>query len=509
MPPKDLPGFYYDVEKNRYFPIKGPIPGSKRPLVSSSVSCSSSKRATNGEFSNSYQDHQMHQASRRKLLKSSELLQIREIHGRSIVSNKYRCNFEQEYQKLQASYPMVWKYQNTVGVSDGALEQLHGIVQTPKGLQLQKFLTMGSMTGYISLYEVATVSQYFDYRFECIPKPIWSMRNPKTCDDSGIAGIWCLAESLPGFSSSISCIKKFSGNFSDTTQDGSSFRHALYPNQLFYLSHSVSAGGSVYILNLHEPLDLILSSGSLFSHISQIASFDRTIWTADCNSHGTQAVIGTNLGATLINLETEEVSWFYHSRSDVFSQQFIHSGNVVLCGQRNGAVISVDIRQKQSRHKLGRNLNSSDAVFMSSAVCSLVALQSDDNYFLASSMDGSIKLFDCRLLQRGSVQSYAGHVNSHTRLQLGVNPSETFLISGGEDCFLRIWSIKNGELIFGEKVSDSILTTVCWPKTGNEFDGKQKSRKQLECCSEYSYFPTHSWGTWLGSPDGLFYMHGT
>lgn len=49
----------------------------------------------------------MHQASRRKLLKSSELLQIREIHGRSIVSNKYRCNFEQEYQKLQAKYPMV------------------------------------------------------------------------------------------------------------------------------------------------------------------------------------------------------------------------------------------------------------------------------------------------------------------------------------------------------------------------------------------------------------------
>ena len=26
----DLPGFYYDKEKNRYFPIKGPIPGSSR-----------------------------------------------------------------------------------------------------------------------------------------------------------------------------------------------------------------------------------------------------------------------------------------------------------------------------------------------------------------------------------------------------------------------------------------------------------------------------------------------
>ncbi|KAK4346728.1 hypothetical protein RND71_033067 [Anisodus tanguticus] len=28
--PKELPGFYYDEEKNRYFPIKGPIPGSSK-----------------------------------------------------------------------------------------------------------------------------------------------------------------------------------------------------------------------------------------------------------------------------------------------------------------------------------------------------------------------------------------------------------------------------------------------------------------------------------------------
>jgi len=26
----DLPGFYYDPDKNRYFPVKGPIPGSRK-----------------------------------------------------------------------------------------------------------------------------------------------------------------------------------------------------------------------------------------------------------------------------------------------------------------------------------------------------------------------------------------------------------------------------------------------------------------------------------------------
>ncbi|RWV90585.1 hypothetical protein GW17_00047197 [Ensete ventricosum] len=116
----DLPGFYYDVDKNRYFPIKGPIPGSKRPPVSPSFSCSSSKRATNGECSNPYQVD----------CDFFFLDQMREFAPHKCVV-------------------FVWKYQNTVGVSDGALEQLHGIVQTPKGLQLQKILTMGSMTGYI------------------------------------------------------------------------------------------------------------------------------------------------------------------------------------------------------------------------------------------------------------------------------------------------------------------------------------------------------------------------
>lgn len=107
-----------------------------------------------------------------------------------------------------------------------------------------------------------------------------------------------------------------------------------------------------------------------------------------------------------------------------------------------------------------------------------------------------INLFDRRLLNKGAVQTYAGHVNSYTHLQLGVNPSETLVVSGaflfslvigayfnalvsrsvskksmpgGEDCFLRIWSIKSGELVFGEKVSNSKLTSICWPKTGNSF----------------------------------------
>lgn len=40
-----------------------------------------------------------------------------------------------------------------------------------------------------------------------------------------------------------------------------------------------------------------------------------------------------------------------------------------------------------------------------------------------------IKLYDHRLM-RGAIQSYEGNNNSHSRIQLGVDPSETIVMSG-------------------------------------------------------------------------------
>lgn len=140
---------------------------------------------------------------------------------------------------------------------------------------------------------------------------------------------------------------------------------------------------------------------------------------------------------------------------------------------------------------------------MSSAICSLAWLQSDDQYFLASSMDGSIKLYDRRLLQRGAIQSFEGHVNSHSHIELGVNPSESLVMSGGEDGYVRIWSIKTGELLFGTKISDSLVSKVCWPQ------GLQSSFEERQMYKEDLYEYCQSWGAWIGSREALFYMHGT
>lgn len=54
---------------------------------------------------------------------------------------------------------------------------------------------------------------------------------------------------------------------------------------------SETSGGSVYILNLVEPVDFD-SSSAIGEMMHKTADFNCTIWTADCNPNSSQAVIG-------------------------------------------------------------------------------------------------------------------------------------------------------------------------------------------------------------------------
>ncbi|KAG4946655.1 hypothetical protein JHK87_042662 [Glycine soja] len=67
---------------------------------------------------------------------------------------------------------------------------------------------------------------------------------------------------------------------------------------------------------------------------------------------------------------------------------------------------------------------------------------------------------------------------------------------GGENCKLRLWSIKSGELLFEDKFSDSVIFIVCYKTYGHSF--KEEEENQYKCDS--------SQGAWLGSLEGLFYM---
>lgn len=64
-----------------------------------------------------------------------------------------------------------------------------------------------------------------------------------------------------------------------------------------------------------------------------------------------------------------------------------------------------------------------------------------------STLPLQIKLFDHRLIQKGAVQSYEGSVNSHTRIELGVDPSEKVVMSGENDFDARQFLYADWKLV--------------------------------------------------------------
>ncbi|KAM7264852.1 hypothetical protein ACFE04_002535 [Oxalis oulophora] len=487
--PAELPGYYFDVEKNRYFPIKGPIPGGAR---SSSSSSSAPKPPTKPIQQNNL-------FKRKGLVRTSKLLHARELNGNFIASSKGKSNFTEEFQKRLASKPTAWKYKGGDPVNS-ALGQLNISLQTPEGQKDMDIMLTGSTNGILSYFEVGKVWPDFDYGLKSIPDCVWPISNEhKAGSIEGPGYTWRATEPL--------------------------FQLRSEENRVTTLGSEIS-GGSVYILKSAEPVDSDNSVPSFWRRSKLVASFQCTIWTAD-HRHGTdQAVIGTNRGAAIVNLETGVPSWVCRSKSDVMSIQADHSGKVILCGLRNGAIVTIDVRENHTNlfrrlipHQIpysdsgqtGRNSKQwfevkgnvvpSHTIHMPPSVSCLVALELHDQYFLASSVDGSkpywflvvamctssweVKLYDHRFCQRGAVQTYEGNVNTHTRIQLGVDPFERFVMSGGEDCKLRLWSIKSGELLFNEKFSDSILSTVYWERTADN----------------------GHWKAWMGSQEGLYCMH--
>lgn len=471
--PKEIPGFYYDAEKNRYFPYKGPIPGSSRRPPPSSSNLPSNSKKIDG-------------VCKCMKLRIGKLLQAREVCGNIISSTKGKLNFQMEYQKRQASQPSIWKYHETERMGNTALEHVDVDVTLSHGLIKREILLAGGSNNSLNLVQVGKVGREFDPPQSYMADCVWPLNVGQGAEHRDLSRhIWSSDTAMTYMPSNISCIKML--RRPSFPIDDTESKHILITTL-----GSDGSDGLVYLLDLSKPLDFNLNFPIHREGFREVASFKHTLWGADCDSNGRLAVIGTDTGAALLNMETGRPRWIYRCKSDVLSTQIDHTGNVILCGLRNGAIVTVDARQKQ----LKRNTHTSPAISMPSSVCCLASLKLYDQYFLASSMDGSIKLYDHRLTRRGPIQSYDGNVNSHTRLELGVDPSEKFVLSGGEDCYLRLWNIQSGKMLFEDRFMESVPSVVCWPR----IDGGEKGMQNRNY-----YGKDHSSGAWLGSYDGIFY----
>ncbi|KAG7282075.1 hypothetical protein CRUP_023591 [Coryphaenoides rupestris] len=191
-----------------------------------------------------------------------------------------------------------------------------------------------------------------------------------------------------------------------------------------------------------------LLPASLFSntnpeHPGMLCSFKTsTAWScAWCLNPQADKSFSTGLSRRVIVKDAETGrTQTYTVASDVLAQQFALRAPVLFNGCRSGEVFSIDLRQRGRRDhswKSGR--------FHQGSAVTAVRLLHDENYLLAADMLGQIKLWDVRLSR--PVQEYKGHHNEHAYLPIHVNEAEGLLLAVGQDCYTRLWSLRDGQLL--------------------------------------------------------------
>ncbi|XP_066487595.1 DDB1- and CUL4-associated factor 4 [Tiliqua scincoides] len=130
----------------------------------------------------------------------------------------------------------------------------------------------------------------------------------------------------------------------------------------------------------------------------------------------------------------------FGTSSDVLAQQFATQTPVLYNGCRSGEIFSIDVRQRS--HK-GQNWKAV-RLFHDSAVTSVNLLKTE-HCLMAADMAGQVKLWDLRKLK--CVQEYRGHHNEHAVLPLHISEEEGLLAAVGQDCYTRIWSLQDAHLL--------------------------------------------------------------
>lgn len=131
----------------------------------------------------------------------------------------------------------------------------------------------------------------------------------------------------------------------------------------------------------------------------------------------------------------------YPCGSEVLAQQFTLRAPVLFNGCRSGEIFSIDLRQRER----GRRYSWQTCRFFQETSITSLRLLQDENYLLAADMFGQIKLWDIRVKQ--CVQQYEGHNNKYAFLPIHVNETEELLLAAGQDCYTRLWSLRDGHLL--------------------------------------------------------------
>ncbi|XP_034084430.1 WD repeat domain 21 isoform X2 [Gymnodraco acuticeps] len=385
----ELPGFYFDLEKNRYFRL---LPGHNNcnPLTREQLKEKEREKERNKMLA---EDEKSRKKAPRKGLNTSLLLQKR--HLGMLPENSY-CRLvhevkvsgmrrhQLEIQSTDNSNPNTDNFRLIVG--DSACERVFTVNDVSHGGCKYGIMNFSSSSRGSLSVEMCDNLYFTNRKVNSI---CWASVN---YPDSHV--LLCLvgAADTPG------CVSLLPASlFSNSNPD--------QPGMLCSFKIS-SAWSCAWCLN--PQFDKTFSTG-----------LSRRVIVKDAETGRTQT---------------------YSTGSDVLAQQFALRDPVLFNGCRSGEIFSIDLRQRGRRDQSWK----ASRFHQESAITSVRVLQ-DENYLLAADMLGQIKLWDVRATK--PVQEYKGHYNEHAYLPIHVNEPEGLLLAVGQDCYTRLWSLKDGHLL--------------------------------------------------------------
>lgn len=189
----------------------------------------------------------------------------------------------------------------------------------------------------------------------------------------------------------------------------------------------------------HESLALIKNLNPEDTSTSEDYNLGkRATWTCAWNRERCQFGVGSEKCVLVLGVQRRTMWEYNTNKSDPLCLAFSHhTGNSLHVGTRRGQILTFDMRSRSTYPVW--------SLQHSSSVCSVQELE-NENLLLAADFSGKICLWDTR--KRNVVVQYHGNINQYTRLPVHVDEMQKIIYTVGEDGYTRFWSLDQGKQIY-------------------------------------------------------------
>ncbi|XP_064489424.1 DDB1- and CUL4-associated factor 4-like [Ornithodoros turicata] len=382
----DLPGFYYDKEKRRYFRI---VPGqnNNNPITNTSI-----KRKEAAEAG-----IQLSETSRKRsfsaIPKSLASLQLGSLQNVGFTSNLRSLKMASLTLSAETDFTTVSRdVVASLGSSDGIEESTYLVGYPRKSIAVGSWATRAQRGQRGCMIRAVSVGE------DCIePEAVVNVHPKHRVVDL------CITEEDNQVLVTYVCVN--TGDFTGTPYT--------------IVSTSALAPHPHQELNARETRELDLDAA----------------WCCARDFYNHRTAVGLERKIEVFQKESSQSTVLQTGKENPFSLRFNEAGNLLYGGSNKGSLFCFDLRGPPSSNRV-------TSLHMGRGISYLSLLRSEEAV-LGSGYDG--KLFMVDLKQRSMLHQYEGHSNDGMKIPLSFDTVNDMLCSTGQDRVTRFWQLNVGE----------------------------------------------------------------